>query len=66
MEVISLRLQYMDVWLRVYYQNTPHTEPREREFGRLLTTTTTQVTGKVLTSDDQQRLNAEALTKVEA
>lgn len=38
----------------------------KREFGRLLTTTTTQVTGKVLTSDDQQRLNAEALTKVEA
>lgn len=36
MEVISLRLQYMDIWLRVYYENTPHTEPREREFGRLL------------------------------
>jgi hypothetical protein len=37
MEVISLRLQYMDLWLRVFYQNTPHTEPRQREFGRLLT-----------------------------
>ncbi len=36
LEVISLRLQYMDVWLRVYYQNTPHSDPREREFGRLL------------------------------
>lgn len=35
-EVISLRMQYMDVWLRVYYENTPHTKPREREFGRLL------------------------------
>jgi len=38
----------------------------KREFGRLVTATTAQVTGKVLTSDDQQRLNAEALTKVEA
>lgn len=35
-EVISLRLQYMDIWLRVYYENTPHSEKREREFGRLL------------------------------
>lgn len=35
-EVISLRLQYMDLWLRVFYENTPHTEGREREFGRLL------------------------------
>jgi F-type H+-transporting ATPase subunit b len=38
----------------------------KREFGRLVTATTAQVTGKVLTSDDQQRLNAEALAKVEA
>jgi F-type H+-transporting ATPase subunit b len=36
------------------------------EFGRLLTATTAQVTGKVLTSDDQVRINQEALTKVEA
>src|SRR6266850_2756011 len=35
-EVISLRLQYMDIWLRVYYENSSHTEIREREFGRLL------------------------------
>lgn len=36
------------------------------EFGRLVTATTAQVTGKVLTSDDQARINQEALTKVEA
>jgi F-type H+-transporting ATPase subunit b len=36
-----------------------------REFGRLVTTTTAQVTGKVLTDDDQRRLNEEALAKVE-
>lgn len=35
-EVISLRLQYMDVWLRVYFENVPHTELRQQEFGRLL------------------------------
>jgi F-type H+-transporting ATPase subunit b len=37
-----------------------------KEFGRLVTTTTAQVTGKVLTADDQRRINEEALTKVEA
>ena len=36
----------------------------KREFGRLVASTTTQVTGKVLTSDDQHRINAEALAKV--
>ncbi len=36
MEVISLRLQYIDVWLRIYYENTSHTERREREFVKLL------------------------------
>lgn len=35
-EVISLRIQYLDRWLRIYYENVPHQEPREREFGRLL------------------------------
>jgi len=38
----------------------------KREFGRLVAATTAQVTGKVLTSDDQQRINEETLTKVEA
>lgn len=37
----------------------------KREFGRLVATTTSQVTGKVLTADDQQRINEEALSKVE-
>jgi len=35
-EVVSLRLQYMDIWLRVYFENTPHQEARQQEFGRLL------------------------------
>jgi hypothetical protein len=35
-EVISLRIQYIDLWLRVFYENPPHREPRKREFGRLL------------------------------
>lgn len=35
------------------------------EFGRLVAATTSQVTGKVLTDDDQQRINQEALAKVE-
>ena len=35
-----------------------------REFGRLVATTTSQVTGKVLTADDQARINQEALSKV--
>jgi F-type H+-transporting ATPase subunit b len=38
----------------------------KREFGRLVTATTAQVTGKVLNTDDQKRINDEALTKVEA
>jgi len=36
----------------------------KREFGRLVATTTSQVTGKVLTPDDQARINQEALSKV--
>lgn len=36
------------------------------EFGRLVTATTAQVTGKVLTSEDQSRINQEALASVEA
>ena len=36
-----------------------------KEFGRLVTATTAQVTGKVLTDDDQKRINEEALAKVE-
>lgn len=35
------------------------------EFGRLVTATTAQVTGKVLTGDDQTRINQEALASVE-
>lgn len=35
------------------------------EFGRLVALTTSQVTGKILTSDDQKRINEEALAKVE-
>ena len=35
-EVISLRIQYIDVWLRIFFENKPHTGEREREFGRLL------------------------------
>lgn len=38
----------------------------KREFGRLVAATTAQVAGKVLTNEDQSRLNEEALTKVEA
>jgi F-type H+-transporting ATPase subunit b len=37
----------------------------KREFGRLVANTTAQVTGKVLTADDQKRINEEALAKVE-
>ncbi len=36
------------------------------EFGRLVALTTAQVTGKVLTADDQRRINEDALAKVEA
>jgi F-type H+-transporting ATPase subunit b len=38
----------------------------KREFGRLVAATTAQVTGKVLTADDQRRINEDALAKVEA
>lgn len=38
----------------------------KREFGRLVAATTAQVSGKVLTAEDQSRLNEEALAKVEA
>ncbi|MCW1921938.1 ATP synthase F0 subunit B [Luteolibacter arcticus] len=38
----------------------------KQEFGRLVTATTAQVTGKVLTSDDKTRINQEALASVEA
>ena len=37
----------------------------KQEFGRLVAATTAQVTGKVLTSDDQTRINQEALASVE-
>jgi F-type H+-transporting ATPase subunit b len=37
----------------------------KQEFGRLVAATTAQVTGKVLTSDDQSRINQEALASVE-
>ncbi len=36
----------------------------KREFGRLVAATTSQVTGKVLTPEDQHRINEEALSKV--
>lgn len=37
----------------------------KREFGRLVANTTAQVTGKVLSADDQKRINEDALAKVE-
>ncbi len=37
----------------------------KREFGRLIAATTTQVTGKILTSEDQKRINEDALATVE-
>jgi F-type H+-transporting ATPase subunit b len=37
----------------------------KREFGRLVAATTAQVTGKVLTADDQKRINEDALARVE-
>ena len=36
----------------------------KKEFGRLVASTTSQVTGKVLTPEDQHRINEEALEKV--
>lgn len=38
----------------------------KKEFGRLVTSTTANVTGKVLTDEDQKRINEEALASVEA
>ncbi|MEI7910542.1 MAG: ATP synthase F0 subunit B [Verrucomicrobiota bacterium] len=38
----------------------------KREFGRLVAATAAQATGKILTADDQLRINETALTKVEA
>lgn len=38
----------------------------KREFGRLVASTTSQVTGKVLTPEDQNRINEESLARVEA
>lgn len=38
----------------------------KNEFGRLVASTTSQVTGKVLTTDDQSRINQDALTKIES
>jgi len=38
----------------------------KREFGRLVAATTAQVTGKVLTTDDQKRINEDTLAKVDA
>ncbi|MEI7954059.1 MAG: ATP synthase F0 subunit B [Verrucomicrobiota bacterium] len=38
----------------------------KREFGRLVAATTAQATGKILTDDDQRRINESALAKVEA
>ena len=37
-----------------------------REFGRLVATTTAQVTGKVLTEADRQRINEQALAKIDS
>lgn len=42
------------------------TSDLKREFGRLVAATTSQVTGKVLTDEDQKRINEDALAKVEA
>ena len=38
----------------------------KREFGRLVSNCTAQVTGKVLNDDDQQRINEEAMAEVES
>ncbi len=37
----------------------------KKEFGKLIVATTTQVTGKTLTAEDQQRINEEALASVQ-
>jgi len=36
----------------------------KKEFGRLVAATTAGITGKILTEDDQKRINEEALSKV--
>lgn len=41
-------------------------EQLRKEFGRLVVATTCQVTGKELTEADQQRLNQEAMSKLDA
>ena len=38
----------------------------KKEFGRLVASTTAQVTGKVLTDEDQKRINEEALAEVDS
>ncbi len=38
----------------------------KKHFGKLITETTASVTGKVLTEDDQKRINEEALASIEA
>jgi len=38
----------------------------KKEFGRLVVATTTQVTGKTLTDEDQKRINEEALSSVQS
>lgn len=38
----------------------------KREFGRLVAATTAEATGKILTPEDQRRINEAALAKVEA
>jgi len=45
-------------------RNTMMTELRG-EFGKLVASTTAQVTGKVLTADDQKRINDEALASID-
>ena len=37
----------------------------KQEFGRLVVATTSQVSGKILTQDDQNRINQEALSSVQ-
>jgi len=37
----------------------------KREFGRLVAATTAQVTGKVLTAEDQKRINEDSLARIE-
>jgi hypothetical protein len=48
MEVVLLRFQYLDLWLRIFFENTPHQEKWQREFGRLLKQCLTHGFGKTL------------------